>query len=280
MRMSRSWAVVALVVGSLAVGVRGQQPRPSPAQNPEAFRFKSGVDLVNVTATVSDENGRFVSGLRASDFTVYEDDRPQTVTQFSGRAGAGQPRHRARHQRQHGGREDRRGPGRAEPIPLRPARQRRRDLPLSVQQRAGAAAGVDEGSAAAQPRARPDRAERWHGDVRHGGRGRAARAGRASIRKKALVVISDGNDTSSRIGVRDLKQLIRRERSARLRDRHRQRARAGAEAPAAAAAGLSRAAPLPARRGRAGALPPPEPPRGVDGAGTTRTAPTSRRCAR
>ncbi len=83
MRMPRSWAVVALVAGSLAVGVRGQQPPPSPAQNPEAFRFKSGVDLVNVTATVSDENGRFVSGLRASDFTVYEDDKPQTITQFS-----------------------------------------------------------------------------------------------------------------------------------------------------------------------------------------------------
>ena len=34
------------------------------AQSQEGFRFKSGVEFVNVTATVTDGNGRFVSGLR------------------------------------------------------------------------------------------------------------------------------------------------------------------------------------------------------------------------
>jgi VWFA-related protein len=39
--------------------------------------------LINVTATVSDIDGRFVAGLRQEDFLVYEDDQPQGVTHFS-----------------------------------------------------------------------------------------------------------------------------------------------------------------------------------------------------
>ena len=53
------------------------------AQSQEGFRFRSGVDLVNVTATVTDEDGRFVSGLRREDFTVYEDGKLQDVSHFS-----------------------------------------------------------------------------------------------------------------------------------------------------------------------------------------------------
>jgi Ca-activated chloride channel family protein len=53
------------------------------AQTQEGFRFKSGVDFVNVTATVTDDNGRFVPGLRQEDFTVYEDGRVQEVSHFS-----------------------------------------------------------------------------------------------------------------------------------------------------------------------------------------------------
>jgi Ca-activated chloride channel family protein len=49
----------------------------------EGFRFRSGVALVNVTATVTDRSGRFVSGLNQQDFTVYEDGRPVDVTHFS-----------------------------------------------------------------------------------------------------------------------------------------------------------------------------------------------------
>ena len=52
-------------------------------QNQEEFRFRSGVDLVNVTATVIDRNGRFVPGLRQSDFIVYEENELQEVTHFS-----------------------------------------------------------------------------------------------------------------------------------------------------------------------------------------------------
>ena len=77
------------VAALLVVSLHGQQqpvptPSPAPAQKPEgAFRFKSGVELINVTVTVLDASGRFVSGLRKEDFAVYEDDQPQTVTHFS-----------------------------------------------------------------------------------------------------------------------------------------------------------------------------------------------------
>ena len=49
----------------------------------EGFRFRSGVELINVTATVTDDNGRFVSGLRKNDFTLYEDGQQQEITHFS-----------------------------------------------------------------------------------------------------------------------------------------------------------------------------------------------------
>jgi Ca-activated chloride channel homolog len=53
------------------------------AQSTDGFRFRSGVELVNVTATVTDDTGRFVSGLRKEDFTVYDDGTRQDVTYFS-----------------------------------------------------------------------------------------------------------------------------------------------------------------------------------------------------
>jgi Ca-activated chloride channel family protein len=40
------------------------------------------VDVVQVTAVVTDDTGRFVTGLKASDFKVYEDDKPQRLTTF------------------------------------------------------------------------------------------------------------------------------------------------------------------------------------------------------
>lgn len=54
-----------------------------PVQAQDGFTFKSGVDLVNVTATVTGDDGRFVSGLTRDDFIVYDNGEPQTITHFS-----------------------------------------------------------------------------------------------------------------------------------------------------------------------------------------------------
>jgi Ca-activated chloride channel family protein len=78
-------SVLAAALALAVVSLHGQQP-PKPVRpegDPSGFRFKSGVELINVTATVSDANGRFVPGLRQEDFLVYEDDQPVTVTHFN-----------------------------------------------------------------------------------------------------------------------------------------------------------------------------------------------------
>jgi VWFA-related protein len=41
------------------------------------------VDVVQVTAVVTDNDGRFVTGLTKDDFKVYEDDKPQRLTNFA-----------------------------------------------------------------------------------------------------------------------------------------------------------------------------------------------------
>lgn len=41
------------------------------------------VDVIQVTAVVTDGDGRFVRGLKESDFEIYEDDKPQKITHFA-----------------------------------------------------------------------------------------------------------------------------------------------------------------------------------------------------
>lgn len=48
-----------------------------------APRFASGAEATNVTVTVSDTRGRFVGGLTGADFAVFEDGVPQTVALFA-----------------------------------------------------------------------------------------------------------------------------------------------------------------------------------------------------
>ncbi len=66
-----------------AVGTLAAQQPPAPAPVEPGARFRSGVELINVTATVTDTTGRFVPELQQDDFVVYEDGRPQPITYFS-----------------------------------------------------------------------------------------------------------------------------------------------------------------------------------------------------
>src|SRR5262245_31473289 len=67
-------SAVALAIGTLAAQT-GEQA--------DQARFRSGVDLINVTATVTDDDGRFVRGLRQADFKVYDDGVRQDISYFS-----------------------------------------------------------------------------------------------------------------------------------------------------------------------------------------------------
>ena len=55
---------------------------PLRGQRAAVPRFRSGVELVKVTATVRDAAGRLVGDLTRADFEVLEDGRPQRITQF------------------------------------------------------------------------------------------------------------------------------------------------------------------------------------------------------
>ncbi len=195
------------VVTAAALGatVAGQQ-RPRPDE--EGFRFRTGIELINVTATVTDSSGRFVSGLRKEDFVVYEDDAPVTISHFSN-----------------------------ERVPV--------SLGIALDT-SGSMAG-DKIDAAQNALDRflydlldpadelflyrfssdPDLVVDWTTDRNRISRaiGRIHPSGGTAMydtvaeavplaqsgknRKKALVIISDGNDTSSRTSVSALKQLIR-----------------------------------------------------------------------
>jgi len=81
-------AAVAIVLMSAYTNAQSsqqaQQPQPqSNGNEQQSFRFKTGVELINVTATVTDDNGRFVSGLHKEDFRVYQDNELQEVTHFT-----------------------------------------------------------------------------------------------------------------------------------------------------------------------------------------------------
>jgi Ca-activated chloride channel homolog len=75
LRMLTAAAMLGVAAVLLAPAVGGQQ-------DPK-FRFKTGVDLVNVSATVTDAYGRFVPNLTQDDFVVYEDGVAQPISYFS-----------------------------------------------------------------------------------------------------------------------------------------------------------------------------------------------------
>lgn len=68
-------AALLVLAASLAGAALSAQDRPA--------RFRSGVDLISVTATVVDREGHLVTGLPREAFEVFEDGEPQTITQFT-----------------------------------------------------------------------------------------------------------------------------------------------------------------------------------------------------
>ena len=83
MTLKRTLPGAAVAIAMFVASIGAQQPTGRSQDEDGAFRFKSGVELINVTTTVSDSSGRFVSGLHKEDFLVYEDDQPVEITHFS-----------------------------------------------------------------------------------------------------------------------------------------------------------------------------------------------------
>jgi len=196
-------AAAALVLAMAAVRAQNAEP-----QGDAGVRFKSGVELVNVTATVSDSMGRFVPGLQRDDFLVYEDNNPVEIMEFS-----------------------------AERVPVSLGIVLDTSGSMAGQKMEEARAALTRFTEELLDRADelflyrfsnyPGLAQGWTNDRRrilyaldrmtpYGGTAMydavqdaipLAQQGRN--RKRALVVISDGNDTASHVDIRDLKQQIR-----------------------------------------------------------------------
>ena len=69
--------------GAFETRVTGGQDQDPARPEGDGFSFRTGVELINITATVTDSRGRFVPNLEREDFLVYEDDELQTISHFS-----------------------------------------------------------------------------------------------------------------------------------------------------------------------------------------------------
>lgn len=87
MRRLALLAAAALALASARpLFLAAQTPSPSPAV-PRLFTFESAVDMVSLTAVVHDKGGKFIRGLGPSDIDVFEDGVRQEVTYFREAAG-------------------------------------------------------------------------------------------------------------------------------------------------------------------------------------------------
>jgi len=202
-RSMRTLVAIVICVTAGATLVLGQE-RPAG----QGFSFRSGVSLINVTVTVTDGSGHTVAGLKQGDFEIYEDGVLQPTSHFD-----------------------------AERVPV--------SLGIAVDTSgsmvgekwvAAQAAlsrfvddllGADDEVFLYRFDSQPQLVHPWTQDRRQVSRALstiAPRGGtamydtvadaiplaqRGTQRKKALVIISDGNDTSSSTRVPELTQMIR-----------------------------------------------------------------------
>jgi Ca-activated chloride channel homolog len=74
-------AAVAACLGLSAALLAQEQPQQSPSSQRPAFR--SGVDVVSLNVTVTDPGKKFVTGLEREEFLVFEDGVKQDLTYFT-----------------------------------------------------------------------------------------------------------------------------------------------------------------------------------------------------
>ncbi|RPJ76794.1 MAG: VWA domain-containing protein [Acidobacteria bacterium] len=75
-------AVLAATAVVLVHGSGGQAPGTPAAQDRQVPSFRAGAEIVSLSVTVTDPNGHYVTGLDAPDFSVFEDGVKQEITYF------------------------------------------------------------------------------------------------------------------------------------------------------------------------------------------------------
>jgi len=74
---------LALIVGAALLSASAFAWQNSPPQKGAEETLSINVDLVNVPLTVTDKKGKFVQDLKRDSFRVYEDGKLQSITNFS-----------------------------------------------------------------------------------------------------------------------------------------------------------------------------------------------------
>ncbi len=87
-RALKTWAApaitIALAAAWVTVSARTQTPAPDPGrQQPQQPSFRAGVELVSLNVTVADGTGKYITDLGQEDFNVFEDGVKQEVTFFN-----------------------------------------------------------------------------------------------------------------------------------------------------------------------------------------------------
>ncbi len=77
-------AAAIVLPGAAAPGVAAQAPppQPSPQIPSQTPAFRAGVEVVSLNVTVSDQQGHYITDLKRDDFNVYEDGIHQALTFF------------------------------------------------------------------------------------------------------------------------------------------------------------------------------------------------------
>jgi Ca-activated chloride channel homolog len=81
MRAARFYALVLIAVLAALVRAGAQ----TPGQDPQRPAFRAGVDIVSLNVTVLDPSNRYITDLEQSDFQIFEDGIKQEVTFFNKR---------------------------------------------------------------------------------------------------------------------------------------------------------------------------------------------------
>ena len=80
------WSAVLVLLGSVSWGQPNLHPRAKPGAKPEArthANIRVDTDLVLIPVTVTDPMNRFVTGLEKESFKIYEDKKEQEISAFS-----------------------------------------------------------------------------------------------------------------------------------------------------------------------------------------------------
>src|SRR3954453_11900939 len=75
-------ALVLFSVSSQSQQLSQKKAQPAPVAAPEPLVEKIDVSVVNVDVTVTDRRGQPVPGLSRSDFEIFEDGKPQPISNF------------------------------------------------------------------------------------------------------------------------------------------------------------------------------------------------------